>query len=237
MKRIGIIGGLGPEATQDYYKHITAYFHQYNQSLSTPEIIIYSVDIAELFELVSAKRWESLVDWLVSKLLALKNAGADFAAISANTPHIVFDQLLPRSPLPLISIVEATLQSAQRCRFKKVGLLGTAFTMQASFFRDPFSRAGISLVVPEMEEQAYIQDCLVQEIELGVFKEETRQGLISIIEKMKKRDGIEAVILGCTELPLILDPNCSALPLLNTSALHVEAICQYVLQSGALEKG
>ena len=230
MKRIGILGGMGPEATVDYYKSIVAHFHESNQSLSAPEIIIYSVDIAELFRLVSERRWTELTDWLAGKLASLKSAGAEFAAISANTPHIVFAQLLAISPLPLISIVEAAVEYAKRKNFQKPGLLGTKFTMQANFFGDRFARESISVAVPSNEEQDFIQEKLVQEIELGIFRDETRKELLTIISRMKERDGIDSVILGCTELPLILQQNQSELPFLNTSAVHVEAICKYCQQ-------
>ena len=229
MKKIGIIGGLGPEATVDYYKRVVDFFHDQNQSLSTPEIIIYSVDMAELFKFVADKRWEALVDWLTSKLVALKNAGADFAAISANTPHIVFDQVQAKSPLPLISIVEATLESAKTIGLGKVGLLGTKFTMQSNFYGDRFAKEGIVVVVPNDHEQQYIHDKLVSEIELGIFNEATRQELLAIISRMKDRDNIDSVILGCTELPLILNEGMSKIPFLNTTAIHVAAICQHCI--------
>ena len=229
MRKIGIIGGLGPEATVDYYKRITTFFHHYNQNLSTPEIIIYSIDLAELFQLVEEQRWELLATMLTSKLTSLKNAGADFAVISANTPHIVFDQVLAQSPLPLISIVDVTLEAAKRMGAKKVGLLGTKFTMQANFFGERFSRDGISVVVPDVQDQQFIQEKLVTEIELGIIKEDTRIALLSIIERMKEQDNIEAAILGCTELPLILGVNDAKVPLLNTTAIHVEEICKYCI--------
>ena len=230
MKKIGIIGGLGPEATVDYYKQITGFFHEHNQGLSTPEIIIYSTDISELFGLVAEQRWDALADWLVAKLAALKNAGADFAVISANTPHIVFDQVLAKSPLPLISIVDATLESAKNMGLKNVGLLGTKFTMQSNFFGNRFAKEGISVVVPTTEEQEFIHDKLVKEIELGIFSNETQNELMSVIDSMVERNNIEAVILGCTELPLILNQIDSKLPLLNTSEIHVSAICNCCLQ-------
>lgn len=225
MKKIGIIGGLGPEATADYYKRIVRFFHERNGNLSVPEIIIYSVDMTELFALVAARRWDDLTAWLADKAAALKLAGADFAAISANTPHIVFDEVQARAPLPLISIVEATLAAAQAAGLRRLGLLGTQFTMQANFFGARFAREGIAVVVPDAEEQQYIQDKLIGEIERGVFSAETRQGLLSIIARMGRRDGIDAVILGCTELPLILEEGAAALPFLNTTAIHVAAIC------------
>ena len=229
MKKIGIIGGLGPEATADYYKRIVDFFHEHNRSLSSPEIIIYSVDMTELFKFVADKHWEPLVEWLTSKLVALKNAGADFAAISANTPHIVFDQVQEKSPLPLISIVEATLASAKSIGLGKVGLLGTKFTMQSNFFGARFAKEGIVVVVPNDHEQQYIHDKLVSEIELGIFNESTRQELLAIISRMRERDNIDAVILGCTELPLILNDGMSKISFLNTTAIHVAAICKHCM--------
>ncbi|AJY71944.1 aspartate racemase [Geobacter sulfurreducens] len=230
MKKIGIIGGLGPESTIDYYKRITSFFHHYNQSLSTPEIIIYSVDLAEVFQLVEAQRWELLTALLVDRLASLRDAGADFAAISANTPHIVFDQVQARSPLPLISIVEVTLAAAQRLGVGRIGLLGTRLTMQANFYGERFAREGITVVVPEEPDQLFIEEKLLTEIELGIMREETRTALGDVIRRMQERHGIEAAILGCTELPLILDDKDANVPLLNTTALHVEEICRQCLE-------
>lgn len=229
MKTIGIIGGLGPEATVDYYKRITSFFHEYNRSLSTPEIIIYSIDLAELFELVEAERWEWLTYMLKSKLMSLRNAGANFAAISANTPHIVFDRLSAQSPLPLISIVEVTLEAAKKMGVRKVGLLGTKFTMQTNFFGERFSRDGIEVFVPGDEDQRLIQEKLVSEIELGIVKEETREAFRAIIQRMNDQNDIEAVILGCTELPLVLGDGDADIPFLNTTEIHVDAICRCCL--------
>lgn len=230
MQKIGIIGGLGPEATADYYKRITSFFHEHNQNLSTPEIIIYSVDITVLFAYVSNRQWDNLANWLTAKIASLKGAGADFAVISANTPHIVFDQVRAQSPLPLISIVEATLESAKLAGYRKLGLLGTQFTMQSNFFGDRFAQEGITVVVPDICDQQYIQDKLVTEIELGIFSETTRHELLKIIARMKCSHGVDAVILGCTELPLILDEEASPLPLLNTTAIHVAEICRHCLR-------
>ena len=225
MKKIGIVGGLGPEATVDYYKRITRFFHEQGSGLNTPEILIYSANIVELFELLADKRDTPVVDWLVAKLITLKSAGADFAAISANTPHIVFDEVAARSPLPLISIVEATRLAAQKLNIRRAGLLGTKFTMQADFFANSFLPHGISVAVPGSADQEYIHQKLVTEIELGIISEDTRQGLVDIVNRMIQRDGIETVILGCTELPLILSEKDICIPLLNTTEIHVSAIC------------
>jgi aspartate racemase len=229
MKKIGIIGGLGPEATVDYYKRIVRFFYDKNQELTVPEIIIYSVDIASLFKLVADQRWDSLTKWLVEKIIALEKAGADFAVISANTPHIVFDQVQSQSPLPLISIVEATLESAKAKKFRKLGLLGTKFTMQANFFGKRFIQDGIGVVVPNEREQQIVHEKLMNEIELGIFTEATRQQILSVVMNMRERNDIDAVILGCTELPLILSDDATDIPMLNTTAIHVATICQRCL--------
>ncbi|MBS1189756.1 MAG: aspartate racemase [Rhodocyclaceae bacterium] len=230
MKKIGIIGGLGPESTADYYKRIVDFFHERNQSLAAPEIIIYSMNMAEAFALVVGQHWEALAQDLAAKAAALRHAGADFAVISANTAHIVFDRVQAQSPLPLISIVEATLDSARSAGLRKLGLLGTQTTMGANFFGERFAREGIAVVVPNLDEQQYIQDKLMTEIELGIFNEGTRQGLLSIIANMKKRDDIDGVILGCTELPLILADGTAEVPFLNTTAIHVAAICRRCME-------
>jgi aspartate racemase len=229
MKQIGIIGGLGPESTVDYYKRIIEAFRA-EGSLAAPEIIVYSVNLEEVLALVSGQEWDRLVYLLVAKIKALQRAGADFAVISANTPHIVFDEVRAKSPIPLLSIVTATLNRTKELELKKVGLLGTKFTMEANFFSPPFSAQGISVVVPPPADQDYIHDKLMHEIELGIITDETRKGLLAVIERMTALEKIDAVILGCTELPLILDKSAFGIPFLNTTAIHVESIVRYCRQ-------
>jgi len=226
MKQIGIIGGIGPESTVDYYKSIIAAC-RVGQGLATPEIIIYSINLEEVLSLVGQGEWDKLIHLLGSKIRALHSAGADFAAISSNTPHIVFAEVREASPIPLISIVTATLEKTRALGLKKVGLLGTRSTMQANFFAPPFADEGVTVLVPAAEDQEYIHEKLMTEIELGIFTEETRQGLVAVVERMKRAEQIEGVILGCTELPLILHEGDCAIPSLNTAAIHVEAIVNY----------
>ena len=223
MKTIGIIGGIGPESTVDYYKRIIEAFRS-EGSLAVPEIIIFSVNLEEVLELVSRQEWSRLVYLLVAKIKALHRAGADFAVISANTPHIVFDEVQAKSPIPLLSIVTATCDKAAELGLKRVGLLGTMFTMQSNFFASPFTARGISVVVPQADDQEYIHEKLMSEIELGIFTDETRAGLLAVVERMIASDGIDGVILGCTELPLILEKSEFGIPFLNTTAIHVERI-------------
>ncbi len=231
MKRIGIIGGLGPEATSDYYNRIIDAFKKKDTSLNYPEIIIYSVNLAKLTGFMNKKEYNKAADYIAGGLEALKLAGADFGAISANTPHMLFREITKRSTLPLISIVEATLRRALEMGLKKTGLFGTKFTMDAAFYADPFAREGIEVVSPIEKEKILLHEKLFQEIELGIFKDTTRELLIEIIQKMIGRDNIDSLILGCTEFPLILgEESYAGIPVLNTTQIHVNAIINECLQ-------
>jgi aspartate racemase len=230
MKKIGIIGGIGPESTIDYYKLIIGAFHKNQVDSDYPEIIIYSANLSGLIRILEAGDWENLIDWLLEKVAALHKAGAEFAVIGSNTPHIVFDQVSARAPIPLLSIIEETRKNAQKRGLKKLGLLGTKFTMEADFFKKPFGDNGITVVVPEKEEQELIHHRLFSEIELGIIKDSTRNELLSIVKNMIDRHSIDGLILGCTELPLILDKDEYGIPFLNTTAIHAESIVNYCLE-------
>lgn len=226
MRTIGIIGGLGPEATVDYYNLIIEAFK--TGDLNYPEIIIYSVNMSVFIGLMKEKRYDEAVEIMVSKTESLKKAGADFAAITANTPHMLFNQMQERSALPLLSIVEATCKECKRQGLKRAGLMGTGFTMNATFYHDVFSANSIEVILPGEGDKELINRKLFSEIELGIFKDETRQLLISIIEKMVREQHIDSMILGCTELPLILKENAYAgIPMLNTTKIHVDEIVRY----------
>ena len=224
MKKIGIIGGIGPESTVDYYKRIIGAFHDTQDVSGYPEMMIYSADLSSLMKILEAGDWERLTDWLLEKVVALQKAGAEFAVIGSNSPHIVFDEVNARSPLPMLSIVEETCKHARERGLQKLGLLGTRFTMETDFFKKPFESKGMTVVVPEKEDQELIHHRLFSEIELGVIKDSTREELLFIVKKMIDRHAIEAVILGCTELPLILNKDAFGIPFLNTTAIHAESI-------------
>jgi len=162
--------------------------------------------------------------------MRLHGAGADFGFLAANSPHIVFNYISQRSPIPLISIVETTCAAAKRLNLKKLGLLGTRFTMEGRFYPDVFAREGIALAVPSAEERDYIHDKYLNELIPGRFLPETRAGLLAIATRMKNEDGIQALILGGTELPLILtDDAALGIPFLDTTQIHVEAILEYAM--------
>jgi aspartate racemase len=228
MKKIGLIGGIGPESTLDYYRLIIRAF-QDRKSADYPEILVYSANLTELLKLMEEKRWEALTEWLLQKIEALRKAGAEFAAIGSNSPHVVFDAVKSRSPLPLVSIVEAVCERAQALGVKCLGLMGTAFTMQADFFQKPFLAKGMSVVVPKPDDQQLIHQRLFTEIELGIVKDSTRQELLAVAKGMIDRHGIGALILGCTELPLVLTKNEFGIPFLNTTAIHAEAMVRRAL--------
>ena len=229
MKKIGIIGGIGPESTLDYYRGIIDAFREQSRGLHYPDIIVYSADLGEVLEIMEARALDRLTDWLLTRIEALHRAGAEFAAIASNTPHVVFDEVQRRSPLPLISIVQATCVKAATMGVRRPGLMGTQFTMQADFYERPFVEQGMKVVVPTPEEQQFIHEKLFSEIELGIIREETRSALLAIVKDMIEREDIDSLILGCTELPLILPNDAHGIPLLNTAAIHVAEIVHHCL--------
>lgn len=224
MNILGIVGGLGPESTIEYYRFLLAAYRERQPDGSSPAIIINSLDVQRGIALLNANQLAELEDYLVAAVERLARAGADFALIAANTPHIVFEPVQRRSPIPLISIVEAAREEAQRLRLTRLGLLGTGFTMQARFYPDVFAGAGIALVVPTSEEQAFIHDKYIHELLNNIFLPATRDALFAMVEAMRQRDRIQGVILAGTELPLILrevEPRAE-IPFLDTTKIHVE---------------
>lgn len=225
MKRIGLIGGMGPESTLDYYRTLIDAFKTGEGDLNYPEIVIYSINISEFLGLMKQGDHQTIIGLLVSKLEALERAGVAFAAITANTPHMFFDKVKEKSPLPLISIVEATCAETIRRGLKRPGLFGTGFTMSSTFYQEVFNRHGIPIVLPDIDEQEMLNVKLFNEIELGIFKDDTRNLLIEIIKRMVAEEKIDSLILGCTEFPLMLTaPEYAGIPMLNTTSIHVEAI-------------
>jgi aspartate racemase len=227
MKIIGIIGGLGPESTIDYYRRLLATHHALRPDEGAPAIVITSLDVKRGLAMVGANKLDELTEYLLEEIERLARAGAELGLLSANTPHIVFPDVARRSPIPLISIVEATCAEAKRQKLSNLGLFGTRFTMQGRFYPDVFTREGVELTVPTADEQDYIHDKYINELIPGKFLPETRQGLLAIATRMKKEDGIQGLILGGTELPLILtDSSSIGIPFLDTTQIHVNAILE-----------
>jgi aspartate racemase len=224
MKTLGIIGGLGPESTVDYYRRIVALYRERTGDGSYPEFIINSVDLKKGLDFMDANDLTGIADYLLQGVGKLARAGADFGLISASTPHIVFEEVASKSPIPLISIVEATCAAAKARKLKRLALLGTRFTMQGTFYSKVFTREGIELVVPDTKDQEYIHDKYLNELVPGRFLAETRAGLLAIVDRLKAKSDIDGVILAGTELPLILrDADHKGIPLLDTTKIHCQA--------------
>ena len=196
MKKLGLVGGMGPESTIPYYHDIVYGVQEALGESIFPELSIESVNVFEILRLCREKQYEKLTEYLLGAINNLAKSGADFAALSANTPHIVFDKLKEQSPIPLISIVEATCEEAKLRGVKKIGLLGTIFTMTGEFFKAPFVKNGIQIIVPTESEIELVNDKISTELELGIVKEETLLFFQKVISRMKDEDGIEAIVLG-----------------------------------------
>jgi aspartate racemase len=224
MQRIGIIGGIGPETTIEYYRRILDLYGRCNPDGSAPYIIINSLDMKKPLAMLRASKLEELATFLSEEIETLARAGAAFALVAANTPHLVFDAIARQSRIPLISIVEATAEAAKAEGLKRLGLLGTRFTMQASFYSDAMAAREIEVVLPNEEEQAYIHRKYMDELVPGIIVPETRDCLMSIIKSLKDRAQVDGAILGGTELSLILrDEAVFGIRILDTTQIHVEA--------------
>ncbi|MBL8984948.1 MAG: amino acid racemase [Gemmatimonadetes bacterium] len=223
MTRVGLVGGLGPESTIDYYRRILAAWER-DEPLSAPALLIDSLDVKLGLRLVEHDR-AGLVEYLLASLDRLRRAGVDFAVLTANTPHLVFDDLAARTPVPLLSIVEVCADEAARRGLSRLALLGTRFTMEAPFYPAVFGRRGMTVVAPEPADRTWLHERYVGELLKGDFRAETREGVVGLVERLRGRERVEAVILGGTELPLLLtDAAVAGLPVLDTTALHVAAI-------------
>ena len=232
MKTVGIIGGVGPESTIEYYRSIIASYRGRRPDGGYPPVVINSVNLTKLIDCFSSGRLEEAARYLVGEVHRLARAGADFAVLAANTPHIVFDEVRRDSPVPLLSIVRATCEEAARLRMKRLGLFATRFTMRGGFYQRTFADAGLSLVLPRDDEQEYVHDKYMNELLQDLFLPETRERLLSIARRMKNEEGVEGLILGGTELPLILrEPDAAeaGLPFLDTTQIHVRAIVAEML--------
>ena len=230
MKKLGLVGGMGVESTIPYYHDIVYGVQNKIGKKFFPNITIESVNVFDVLGLCSEQKYDELTDYLMQAIKNLTTSGADFIALSANTPHIVFDRLQNISTVPLVSIVEATRNEAIRLNKHKLGLLGTIFTMTEDFFKKPFYNSNIEIITPTAEEMEYINLKISSELEFGVIKEETLQGFQKIIKRMQQEDSIEAVILGCTELPLLLNDEVSPIPCLDTMKIHIQLLIDLIVE-------
>ncbi len=229
MKTVGLIGGIGPESTIEYYRFIIEGYRERISDRSYPPIIINSIDLNKLVTWMETSQLAEVADYLVAAIDTLAAARVDFIAIAANTPHIVFNEVRARSPLPMVSIVEATRAKASALGLRRLGLLGTGFTMRSHFYQDVFTEKQIEIVVPTAEEQDYVHEKYFSELVKNIIVPETRARLLAIVERLKTEHAIDGLILGGTEIPLILRDDANTLPFLDTTRIHATAIVNEML--------
>ena len=232
MLKLGIIGGVGPESTIDYYRLIINLYRDIKKDGNQPEMIINSINMKKMLDLAGEKNKEGLIDYISGAVKNAAAAGAQYAVIASNTPHIVYNEVKAASPIPMISIVEETCKKAAELGLKKVGLLGTRLTMQADYYQRVFDTFGIRIVVPGSDEQEFIHSKIISELQAAKIFDTTRRGLLRIVKNMIEQESINGVILGCTELPLILNEDEYGISFLNTASIHVQSAVNYGIRNG-----
>ncbi len=228
-KRIGILGGMSPESTITYYEHITRKYTEQFGDYGYPEILIHSVNFQKFVDWQHAGQWSEAAGAMAQALEGLRVAGAEFGLIATNTMHIVFDDVQRAVRMPLLSIVDATAEAILAAGVRRAGLLGTVFTMRERFFRDRLAHSGIEVLVPEASDQDRMNEVIYQELCAGRILPASRRMFLQIIEGLRS-GGAQGIVLGCTEIPLLVRPQDCALPLFNTTLIHAEKALQLAVQ-------
>lgn len=228
MKKLGLIGGTGPESTIEYYRQIE--YGVQKETGNFPDLAIESLSVFDVLHYCDKGDYTGLADYLLKGFQILARAGADFACLTGITPHIVFDELSARSPIPIVSIIDTVCEKTKMLGFKRIALLGTYPTMSGSFFQKPFLTAGIDVVIPREDEMRYIGQKIETELEMGLVIPETQRKICAIAERLISEEGAQAVILGCTELPLILNENALSVPCLDAMKIHIERLVHMILE-------
>jgi len=228
-KKIGILGGLTPESTITYYMHIVHRYHELYGNHGYPETIIVGVSFQQYEDWMMKEDWDSIEKALLEGLKTLKRAGADFTVIATNTMHILFEKLQKQIDMPLISIVDATAEAIKEEGFKKIGLIGTQFSMTKPFYREGLKKHGIEVVTPNKEDRDYIVKVIFEELSVGKLTEESRKGYLKIIDKLVDQ-GAEGIVLGCTEIPLLIRQQDTDVKVFDTATVHAEKALQYAIK-------
>lgn len=228
-KKIGILGGMSPESTIAYYEYITRTYTERFGDYGYPEIIIYSVSFQPYVDWPQQERWDLVAQGLGEAARKLEAAGADFIVMATNTMHLVFDQVQASIQVPLLSLLDAVGEAILAGRIKKVGLLGTMYTMEKTFYQDALDRRGITVLVPDPKDRQYVNAVIYDELVAGQIRDESRAELIAVIRKLAER-GAQGVILGCTEIPMLVTETDAGMPLFDTTAIHAEAALRYAVE-------
>lgn len=229
MAALGIIGGIAPGSTIEYYRLV---IERYRRAADGryPSVLINSIDLSRLLQLAAEHDRTPLVRYLATEVDRLVQAGADFALFASNTPHVVFDEVAGQAAIPLLSIVEAAARAAKARRFERLGLLGTRFTMEGGTYQSVFARTGMTVLLPDDADRTWLHEAYVTELVNGEFREETRRRIHDLIARLRQGAGVDSVILGGTELPLLLRcEDVGGVPLLDTTSIHVDAAVSELL--------
>jgi aspartate racemase len=230
---LGIVGGIGPESTIDYYRSLVATWRRRRPDGTFPRVIIDSVDGGTVIRHLGAGEYSAVGRALGAALQELAAAGCGRGLIASNATHLAFESIDPPPPIPLIHIVDAARDAARAADHRRLGLIGTRFIMESRLFHDRFEPVGIDIVVPHPDEQDTVNGIYMGELIEGVIRDESRERLVAVIASMRDRDGIDGAILGGTELALILtEPTYAAVPILNTAQIHVAAAVDWLLGEG-----
>ena len=231
-KRIGILGGLSPESTVTYYEYITRTYTERFGDCGYPEIVIYSICFQKYIDWGDAGRWDAIAQDMIVAAQALERAGAEFGIIATNTMRIVFDEVQAAVKIPFLHLIDATAEAIQAQKLSTVGLLGTKFTMCESFYKDRLAANGITAIVPDEAGRDDVDRTIYEELVRGRIVEASRKRFVEIIDGLQQ-SGAEGVILGCTEIPLLVSGKDSALPLFNTTTIHAEKALRYAVSGDA----
>jgi aspartate racemase len=228
-KKIGILGGMSPESTVEYYQTITRTYVERFGDYGYPEIIIYSVSFQPYVDWPNQDRWDLVAQGLSEAAQKLEAAGADLIVIATNTMHLVFDRVQANVGVPMLSLLDAVGDAILARGIGTVGLLGTRFTMEKSFYQDALTRKGISVLVPDAQDREFVNAVIYDELVAGQVRAESRAGYVAIVEKLAQR-GAGGIVLGCTEIPLLIGEDDVGMPLFDTTVIHAEAALNYALE-------
>jgi len=228
MKTIGIIGGISWVSSLDYYRIINEQINDRLKGLNAGKIILYSVNYSEIKELTDQDLWADISAMIQDAARKLEAAGADCLIIGANTMHRIAPEVQQAVNIPLIHIADATASSIKSQQINKVALLGTKFTMELDFFKSKLLAAGIETIIPDLADRDYIHAAIYNEMGKGLFLPETKAILLNIMSEMQSR-GAAGIILGCTEIPMVITQKDFPLPLFNTTLLHANAAVEFAL--------
>ncbi len=227
MKKVGLIGGIGPASTVDYYMGIIDGYREKTGDAHYPEVIVYSIDMTEMIASIEENRLDKTADQLSQAVSVLHTAGAEIIAMASNTPHLVYNEI--RSPVPMVSIIEATCKAIQKMCFRRVLVIGTLFTMRSGLYTTPLKSLGVSALLPTKEEQEEIFALFFPNLENGIVVAEDKEKMLSLLRWIIKEQNADSLLLACTELPLMIRQEDMSVPVIDTAKLHIEAIVKAMI--------